>query len=52
VLGGSSSINALMWSRRHKSDWNYFADEAGDPRWGYEAVLDIYRRIEDWQGNT
>jgi choline dehydrogenase len=50
VLGGSSSINALMWSRGHKSDWNYFADEAGDPRWGCEAVLDIYRRIEDWQG--
>jgi len=36
-----------MWSRGHKSDWNYFADEVGDPRWGYEAVLDIYRRIED-----
>jgi choline dehydrogenase len=50
VIGGSSSINALMLSRGHKSDWNYLADEAGDPRWGYEAVLDIYRRIEDWQG--
>src|SRR6516164_6530490 len=22
----------------------------GDPAWGYESVLDIYRRIEDWRG--
>ena len=24
--------------------------EAGDPAWGYESVLGIYRRIEDWHG--
>jgi choline dehydrogenase len=23
VLGGSSSINAMMWSRGHKNDWDY-----------------------------
>jgi len=50
VLGGSSSINAMMWSRGHKNDWDYFADEASDPSWSYESVLGIYRRIEDWQG--
>jgi choline dehydrogenase len=50
VLGGSSSINAMMWSRGHKNDRDYFADEAGDPGWSYESVLGIYRRIEDWQG--
>jgi choline dehydrogenase len=50
ALGGCSSINAMMWSRGHKNDWDYFADEAGDPSWGYESVLGIYRRIEDWQG--
>jgi choline dehydrogenase len=50
VLGGGSSINAMVWSRRHKNDWDYFADEAGDPTWNYESVLGIYRRIEDWQG--
>jgi choline dehydrogenase len=50
VLGGSSSINGMIWSRGHKNDWDYFADEAGDPRWSYESVLGIYRRIEDWQG--
>jgi choline dehydrogenase len=50
VLGGGSSINVSCWSRGHKNDWDHFAAEAGDAAWGYEAVLDIYRRIEDWQG--
>jgi len=51
VLGGSSSINAMIWSRGHKNDWEYFAEEAGDPRWRYESVLGLYRRLEDWQGS-
>ena len=50
VLGGGSSINALAWARGHKNDWDFFASEAGDPAWGYESVLNIYRRIEDWHG--
>src|SRR5260221_5148427 len=50
VLGGGSSINAMVWSRGHKNDWDYFASEAGDPAWSYESVLNIYRRIEDWHG--
>src|SRR5215469_3110561 len=50
VLGGGSSINAMVWARGHKSDWDFFASETGDPAWSYESVLDIYRRIEDWHG--
>jgi choline dehydrogenase len=50
VLGGGSSINVMAWSRGHKNDWDYFASEAGDPAWSYESVLNIYRRIEDWNG--
>ncbi|WP_263366185.1 GMC family oxidoreductase [Edaphobacter bradus] len=50
VLGGGSSINGMIWARGHKSDWDFFASETGDPAWSYESVLDIYRRIEDWQG--
>ncbi len=50
VLGGGSSINAMAWARGHKSDWDYFAQEAGDPAWSYDSVLKIYRQIEDWQG--
>jgi choline dehydrogenase len=50
VLGGGSSINVCVWARGHKNDWERFAADAGDPAWGYESVLGIYRRIEDWQG--
>ena len=50
VLGGGSSINLMIWARGHKNDWDFFAEEAGDPAWNYESVLRIYRRIEDWHG--
>jgi choline dehydrogenase len=50
VLGGGSSINAMAWAWGHKSDWDYFAREAGDPGWSYDSVVKIYRQIEDWQG--
>ncbi|WP_454624125.1 GMC family oxidoreductase [Bradyrhizobium cenepequi] len=51
VLGGGSSINVMLWARGHKSDWDYFADEAGDSAWSYDSVLAIYREIENWQGS-
>lgn len=50
VLGGGSSINAMIWARGHQSDWDFFAAESGDPAWDYASVLEIYRRIEDWHG--
>jgi len=40
----------MAWARGHKMDWDFFAAEAGDPAWGYESVLEIHRRIEDWYG--
>ncbi len=49
VLGGGSSINVMIWARGHRSDWEHFASESGEPAWGYETVLDLYRQIEDWQ---
>ena len=35
-LGGGSSINVMVWARGHRSDWDFFAAEAGDPDWGYD----------------
>ncbi len=51
VLGGGSGINLMVWARGHKADWDFFAFDSGDKNWGYEAVLDIYRRIEDFHGD-
>ena len=50
VLGGGSSINVMIWARGHRNDWDYFAAETGYPGWSYDAVLEIWRRIEDWHG--
>jgi len=50
VVGGGSSINAMIWARGHKNDFDFWAAEAGDAAWNYASVLEIYKRIEDWQG--
>src|SRR5690606_36015182 len=49
-LGGGSSVNVMVWARGHRTDWDHFAAVCGNPGWGYEAVREIYRRIENWQG--
>ncbi|EWY38311.1 oxidoreductase [Skermanella stibiiresistens SB22] len=49
-LGGGSSVNVMVWARGHRDDWDFFASEAGDAAWGYQSVLEIYRRIENWRG--
>jgi choline dehydrogenase len=51
ILGGGSSINAMIWARGHQDDWDFFASEARDPAWNYESVLGIYKRIENWSGD-
>jgi choline dehydrogenase len=50
ALGGGTSINGMVWARGHKNDFDHWARAAGDEAWGYQHILDIYRRIEDWQG--
>lgn len=46
ILGGSSSINAMVWCRGHRADYDDWAAAAG-PGWGWEAALAAYVRIED-----
>ncbi|MGE0278995.1 MAG: GMC family oxidoreductase [Rhizobiaceae bacterium] len=50
VVGGGSSVNATVWARGHKNDFDLWAAETGDDAWNYASVLEIYKRIEDWQG--
>jgi choline dehydrogenase len=51
VLGLGSSVNASVWSRGHRADWDFYASESGDKSWGHKAILDLYRhRIEDYAG--
>ena len=45
VLGGSSSINGLVWMRGLPVDFDQWAD-AGNPGWSWKDVAPIFDRIE------
>lgn len=50
VLGGSSSVNGMMYSRGHPSDYDDWA-QLGAQGWSYEEVLPYFRRSEcNWRG--
>lgn len=46
ILGGSSSINALVWIRGHPADYDAWA-AAGNTGWSYADVLPAFQAIED-----
>jgi choline dehydrogenase len=46
ILGGSSSINAMVWVRGAREDYDDWRD-AGNPGWGHDDVLQAFRAIED-----
>jgi choline dehydrogenase len=47
VLGGSSSINGMIYMRGQAGDYDRWAEVAGDPSWRWEHVLPIFKRSED-----
>jgi choline dehydrogenase len=51
VLGGSSSINAMIYMRGQARDYDEWAHLTGDDSWRWEDVLPIFKRSEDhWRG--
>lgn len=48
VLGGSSSMNAMMWVRGHRADY----DGWNVPGWSYDDVLPYYKRLEGRVGSN
>ena len=51
VLGGSSSINAMLYLRGQERDYDEWARHSGDPGWAWQSVLPIFKKSEDhWRG--
>ena len=48
VLGGCSSINAMIYMRGQKSDYDRWAS-LGNRGWSWDDVLPVFRRSEDYQ---
>ena len=49
VLGGSGSVNGLVYLRGSPHDYDRWA-QAGARGWAWDDVLPIFRGLEDWQG--
>lgn len=53
VLGGSSSINGMIYMRGQARDYENWADLTGDDSWRWDKVLPWFRKSEDhYQGAT
>ncbi len=48
VIGGSSSINGMVYVRGHAKDFDHWA-ESGAQGWSYADVLPYYKRMENWR---
>ncbi|HEX5477955.1 MAG TPA: GMC family oxidoreductase N-terminal domain-containing protein, partial [Burkholderiales bacterium] len=51
VLGGCSSINAMIYMRGQKADWDHWAS-LGNRGWSWEEVLPVFRSLEDYEGGA
>lgn len=47
VVGGSSSINGMVYVRGHAKDYEHW-EEQGAKGWGYGDVLPYFKRMENW----
>ena len=47
VIGGSSSINGMVYVRGHARDYDHWA-ESGAQGWSYADVLPYFKRMENW----
>ena len=49
VIGGSSSINGMVYVRGNPGDYNYW-EESGATGWGYSDILPYFKRMENSHG--
>ena len=49
VIGGSSSVNGMVYVRGHARDYDHWAEQ-GAEGWSYADVLPYFKRLETWHG--
>jgi choline dehydrogenase len=47
MLGGSSSMNAMIYIRGNRADYDEWRDELGCSGWGFDELLPYFKRAED-----
>jgi choline dehydrogenase len=52
VLGGSSSINGMIYMRGQVGDYERWADLTGDDSWRWQSVLPLFKKSEDYHGGA
>ena len=51
VLGGGSSVNAMVWTRGTERDYDSW-ESHGAKGWAFKEVLPTFKAQEDWQGGA
>src|SRR5216684_3413959 len=51
VLGGSSSINGMIYVRGQPEDFDHWG-QLGNRGWSWEDVLPYFKKAEDWEGGA
>lgn len=51
VLGGSSSVNGMLWVRGNRANYDSWAAE-GNTGWDADSVNEVYRRVESYEGGA
>ena len=49
VLGGSHALNAAIWVRGDRTDFDGWAEQTGCPDWSWDEVLPYFRAIENYR---
>jgi choline dehydrogenase len=48
ILGGSSSVNGMIYQRGQAQDYDRWAELSGDASWRWDQVLPLFKKSEDY----